>query len=83
MWTNTGISITPYRLGIPFSGDSVLVCTVQAFDGICGVNNLPDISRKFEDRREDIPVLLPAFHSIRIFLVPSLLDPLQIIRGVL
>ena len=64
------------------------VCGVQALDRIRRVDDGPDICGKLEDRGDDVPVTLPAFHGIRIFLRPFFCDPIPIgsplflIRGI-
>ena len=47
---------------------------VQTFNSIRGIEYLPGSLRKLEHRTDHIPVLLPALHSTRIFLVPFLCD---------
>lgn len=66
-----------------------LVAAVQAFDGICGVNDFSDLCRKLEDRYYGVPVRRPALHGIRILVFPfcgnfqhTLIAGLFIWRGV-
>ena len=45
---------------LPISG-------IQAFNGIGGVNDLPDIRGKLENRGDGIPVRHPPLHRTRVF----------------
>ena len=44
------------------------VCGVQALDRVRRVDDGPHVCGKLEDRRDDVPVALPALHGVRIFL---------------
>ena len=46
------------------------VSRVQAFYGICGIENLPYLHRKLENRGYHVLVVLPAFPRIRVFWRP-------------
>ena len=46
------------------------VSRVQAFYGICGIENLPYLHRKLENRGYHVLVVLPAFHRIQVFWRP-------------
>ena len=50
---------------------------IQTFDCICRVNNLSDIRRELENRCYCIPVIIPAFHGIRVFCGPFFSNTLQ------
>ena len=39
---------------------------IQRFNGICRINDFPYFRGKLEDWADYIPVLLPAFHAIRV-----------------
>ena len=57
-----------------------LVCAVQAFDGIGGIDDLADICRKLVDGCQNVPVGLPAFHGIRILVLPLFHDLLHVLQ---
>ncbi len=46
------------------------VAAVQTLDGISGVDHLSDISRELEDRRYQVPILVPALHGVGIAALP-------------
>ena len=46
------------------------VCGVQWFYRICCINDLPDSVENLKNWRNSIPVVLPAFHGIRVFRSP-------------
>ena len=48
----------------------LLVTAVQALNCIGGIDNLSGRHRELENRADYIPVVIPAFHGIRISLTP-------------
>ena len=50
---------------------------IQTFDCIGRVNNLSDIRWELENRRYCIPVIIPAFHRIRVFCGPFFSNTIQ------
>lgn len=77
MSPNIGLSTVLYHLEIHSLAIYLLVGSIQRFYGICRINNLPYCRRKLKNRANSIPVVLPAFHGIRIFWCPFLVYSVQ------
>ena len=59
-------------------GRGVDVCGAHFFIGISRVNDSSHFCGKLEDRSNDIPVTLPAFHGVWIFFRPLFSDPIPV-----
>ena len=46
------------------------ICRIQRFYGVCRVNYLSDLYGKLKNRRNGIPILIPALHGIRVLFGP-------------